>query len=92
MFGLLFNAQELANNNGITWDTVKTGRYADSQTLSRPKTPEELAIYQRSVNKIYNIFLDKVAQGRNIPEAKVAEIAQGRVWSGTADKKHWFSR
>jgi len=86
VFGLLFNAQELANNNGITWDTVKTGRYADSQTLSRPKTPEELAIYQRSVNKIYNIFLDKVAQGRNIPEAKVAEIAQGRVWSGTAAK------
>ncbi|WP_315789575.1 signal peptide peptidase SppA [Fischerella sp. JS2] len=86
VFGLLFNAQELANNNGITWDTVKTGRYADSQTISRPKTAEELAIYQRSVNKIYNIFLGKVAQGRKIPETKVAEIAQGRVWSGTAAK------
>ncbi|MCX7596929.1 MAG: signal peptide peptidase SppA, partial [Fischerella sp.] len=87
VFGLLFNAQKLASNNGITWDTVKTARYADSQTLSRPKTPEELALYQRSVNKIYNIFLNKVAQGRKIPEAKVAEIAQGRVWSGTAAKQ-----
>ncbi|TFI52007.1 signal peptide peptidase SppA [Mastigocladus laminosus UU774] len=86
VFGLLFNAQKLANDNGVTWDTVKTGRYADSQTLSRPKTSEELEIYQRSVNKIYNVFLGKVSQGRNIPQAKVAEIAQGRVWSGTEAK------
>ncbi|WP_026734766.1 signal peptide peptidase SppA [Fischerella sp. PCC 9605] len=87
VFGILFNAQKLASNNGVTWDTVKTARYADSQTLSRPKTPDELALYQRSVNKIYSLFLDKVAQGRKIPEAKVAEIAQGRVWSGTAAKQ-----
>ncbi|MFQ4144267.1 signal peptide peptidase SppA [Chlorogloeopsis sp. ULAP02] len=86
VFGLLFNAQKLANNNGIAWDSVKTGRYADSQTVSRPKTNQELALYQRMVNQIYSIFLDKVAQGRKIPEAKVAEIAQGRVWSGIAAK------
>ncbi|WP_026087410.1 signal peptide peptidase SppA [Chlorogloeopsis fritschii PCC 9212] len=86
VFGLLFNAQKLANNNGIAWDSVKTGRYADSQTVSRPKTNQELALYQRMVNQIYDTFLDKVAQGRKIPQAKVAEIAQGRVWSGTAAK------
>lgn len=87
VFGLLFNAQKLANDNGITWDAVKTGRYADSQTVSRPKSPEELAIYQRSVDRIYNLFLNKVAQGRKLPEQRVAEIAQGRVWSGTAAKQ-----
>ena len=84
VFGLLPNVQELANNNGITWDVVKTGRYADSQTISRPKSPQELALYQRSVNQIYNLFLSKVAQGRKLPEQKVAQIAQGRVWSGVA--------
>ncbi len=87
VFGLLLNFQELANNNGITWDVVKTGRYADSQTVARPKSPQELARYQRSVNQIYNLFLNKVAQGRNLPEQKVAEIAQGRVWSGFAAKQ-----
>ncbi|MBD2775337.1 signal peptide peptidase SppA [Iningainema tapete] len=87
VFGLLFNAQKLANDNGITWDVVKTGRYADTQTVSRPKSPQELAIYQNSVNKIYNMFLDKVAQGRKLPQQRVAEIAQGRVWSGTAAKQ-----
>lgn len=84
IFGLLLNAQELANNNGITWDVVKTSRYADSQTISRPKSPQELAVYQRSVNRIYSLFLNKVAQGRKLPEQKVAQIAQGRVWSGVA--------
>ncbi|BAY09795.1 signal peptide peptidase SppA [Calothrix sp. NIES-2098] len=87
VFGLLFNGQKLANDHGITWDSVKTGRYADSQTVSRPKSPQELAIYQRSVNRIYNLFLNKVSQGRKLPESKVAEIAQGRVWSGTAAKQ-----
>ncbi|CDN14499.1 MAG: signal peptide peptidase SppA [Richelia sp.] len=86
VFGVLFNIQQLGNNNGITWDSVKTGRYADTQTLSRPKSPEELKLYQRSVNRIYNLFLNKVADGRNLSPNKVSEIAQGRVWSGTAAK------
>ena len=87
VFGVLFNGQKLGNNNGITWDIVKTAQYADQQTISRPKSPQELALYQRSVNRIYNLFLQKVSQGRKIPTAKVAEIAQGRVWSGTAAKQ-----
>ena len=87
VFGVLFNGQKLGNNNGITWDSVKTAQYADQQTISRPKSPQELAVYQRSVDRIYNLFLQKVSQGRKIPTAKVAEIAQGRVWSGTAAKQ-----
>lgn len=87
VFGVLINAQKLANNNGITWDSVKTARYADNQTVARPKSPEELALYQRSVNRVYSLFLNKVAQGRKLPQQKVAEIAQGRVWSGAAAKQ-----
>ncbi|MBD2529937.1 signal peptide peptidase SppA [Nostoc flagelliforme FACHB-838] len=87
VFGVLFNGEKLANDNGITWDSVKTGTYADTQTVSRPKSPQELALYQRSVNRIYNMFLNKVSQGRKLPEQKVAEIAQGRVWSGVAAKE-----
>jgi protease IV len=87
VFGVLINAQKLANNNGITWDSVKTGKYADVQTVARPKSPEEIALYQRSVNRIYSVFINKVAQGRKLSEQKVVEIAQGRVWSGVAAKK-----
>jgi protease IV len=86
VFGLLPNIQKLANNNGITWDVVKTGKLADIQTLSRPKDAQELALYQKSVDRIYNQFLSKVAESRKLDKSKVAEIAQGRVWSGVRAK------
>lgn len=87
VFGLLPNVQKLANNNGITWDVVKTGRFADLQTITRPKTPQELALIQQSVDRIYDQFLTKVAESRNVSKAKIAQIAQGRVWSGKRAKE-----
>ncbi len=87
VFGLLLNLQEVANNNGITWDIVKTGRYADINTVSRPKTPEELARIQKIVDSVYERFLTKVSESRQLQKSKVAEIAQGRVWSGSEAKK-----
>ncbi|MDJ0661281.1 MAG: signal peptide peptidase SppA [Crocosphaera sp.] len=87
VFGVLLNIQELANNNGITWDVVKTAKFADLGTVTRPKNEQELAIYQKSVNRIYDLFLEKVAKSRNLSKEKVADIAQGRVWSGETAKK-----
>ncbi len=87
VIGLQLNFQKLASNQGLTWDVVKTSKFSDSSTVSRPKTKEELAIAQKFVNQIYDEFLDRVAEGRKIPKDKVNEIAQGRVWSGTEAKK-----
>ena len=84
VFGVHFDVQELANERlGLTWDSVKTGRFADSFGINRPKTPEELAVVQGLVDWIYDQFLAKVAEGRKLERAVVEEIAQGRVWSGT---------
>ncbi|MGA7937602.1 MAG: signal peptide peptidase SppA [Kovacikia sp.] len=82
VFGVLPNIQKLANNNGITWDVVKTGRFADTFTISRPKNPQEIALIQKSVDTFYDEFLTKVSESRKLAKPKVAEIAQGRVWSG----------
>ena len=82
VFGLLSNIQEIANENGVTWDVVKTGEFADIDSNVRPKTEAELAIYQQSVDKTYRLFLRKVSRYRNLPVEKVKEIARGRVWSG----------
>ncbi len=86
VFGMLFNAEKLAANNGLTWDVVKTARFADINTVSRPKNSQELANIQRIVDRIYDRFITKVADSRKLPKNKVQEIAQGRVWSGTAAK------
>ncbi|MDJ0681259.1 MAG: signal peptide peptidase SppA [Xenococcaceae cyanobacterium MO_167.B52] len=82
VFGLLPNFQEIGNNNGITWDVVKTGNFSDMNSPYRPKSAAELAIYEKLVAQVYRLFLDKVSEYRNLPAQKVREIAQGRVWSG----------
>lgn len=87
VFGLLPNVQTLANTNGVTWDVVKTAPYADIETISRPKTPAEMAILQRMVDQVYSTFLDVVAGSRPISRQKLADIAQGRVWSGASAQK-----
>jgi protease-4 len=87
IFGLLPNIQGLANNNGITWDVVKTAQYANLNTITRPKTPQEMNLIQNLVDRKYDSFLNLVAQTRELPKATVAEIAQGRVWSGREAQK-----
>lgn len=83
VFGIQFDVKKLANDFGLTFDSVKTGKFADAITITRPKTEEELAVFQRMVDWIYGEFVDKVAEGRKLKRTVVEEIAQGRVWSGT---------
>jgi protease IV len=87
VIGLNLNFKKLASTQGLTWDVVKTSKFADSTTVARPKTKEELAIAQKSVNQIYEAFLDRVSEGRKLPKPQVNEVAQGRVWSGIEAQK-----
>ena len=87
VFGLMMNVQKLANDLGFTFDRVKTGKFADALSIARPKTEEELALIQRSVDWIYGEFIAKVAESRGLDPVRVQEIAQGRVWSGVEAKK-----
>ena len=82
VFGLFPNFQGIANRNGITWDVVKTGEYADIGTVSRPPTDDELAIAQRFVDQVYDDFLQNVTDSRPLSRNELEPIAQGRVWSG----------
>ena len=82
VIGMFMNIKEIANRHGFTFDVVKTGKFADVLSISRPKSPEEMAIIQREVDEVYSDFLRKVAEGRNQPLAKIEKIAEGRVWSG----------
>jgi len=76
VFGLLPNIQKIANDNGITWDVVKTGKFADAETINRPKTKEEIAIVQKLIGDIYDQFLTKVSESRKLDRAKVSEIEE----------------
>jgi protease IV len=84
VFGIIPNMQNFFNNKlGITFDGVKTGEHADLGTVTRPLTAEEKLIIQNEVNRIYNAFTKRVADGRKKSQQYVDGIGQGRVWSGT---------
>jgi protease-4 len=87
VFGLIFNAQKMLNNKlGITIDTVKTNRLSDFGSMSRALTAEEKQIFQQGVEKVYDTFTKRVADGRKMKQSNVDSIGQGRVWSGVEAK------
>ncbi len=84
VFSLLPNIKALANRHGVTFDTVKTGRYADLFSLARPRSDAELAVLQRGTDAVYEAFILRVATARKLTPDSVRAIADGRVWSGEA--------
>jgi protease-4 len=87
VFGLFFNAKEMVNKIGVTVDTVKTNPYADIMTSSRAVTAQEREVIQGEIERIYDNFITRVAEGRHMSKADVDSIAQGRVWSGVDAKR-----
>ena len=84
IFAILPNMQKLFNDKlGVTFDGVKTGKYADLGDISRPLSAEERAILQNNVNHGYDDFTKAVAAGRGKTQAYINSIGQGRVWTGS---------
>jgi len=81
-FGVLANAGNGLNKLGIHSDGLGTTAVAAGIRGDRP-LPEELGkVMQLSIDFIYQRFLQVVSDGRHIPQVKVAELAEGRVWTG----------
>lgn len=88
VFGLLPNAGKLMEQKlGISTGTVNTNSYSDFPSIYRPMSSYEKEIMQLSIERIYSDFVGKVASGRDMSEAAVDSIGQGRVWSGASAKK-----
>ncbi len=88
VFGMIPNMQELFNDKlGITFDNVKTNELADLGSVSRPLTRIEREIIQQEIERVYETFVNHIAEGRGLPVETVEEIAQGRIWSGVDAKR-----
>lgn len=83
VFGLIPNFQELMNEKiGITTGVVKTNKYADIMSTTRPMTADERTMIQAYVDDTYTTFVNHVAEGRSMTFEEVDAIGSGRVWSG----------
>jgi protease IV len=70
------------NKVGVAWDNVHTSANATFWSTLHDYTPQQWEQLQDWLDRIYDDFTDKVAEGRGLPKAKVLEIAGGRVWTG----------
>lgn len=82
IFGVFPCFEGTLNKIGVHVDGVKTAPYADLGNLSRPLTESERAILQNYVNRGYDLFTRRCADGRGISQDSIKVIGEGRVWLG----------
>ncbi|MGO1785665.1 MAG: signal peptide peptidase SppA [Sphingobacterium sp.] len=84
VFGMIPNFQKMFNNKlGIHFEAVKTAKFADMDVdMDRPLSEEEKSIIQGGVDRVYQVFMQRVASGRKMEIAEVDSLGQGRVWTG----------
>ena len=81
------NAEELLKKIGLKSSTVKSGRFKDIGSPTRPMTPEEKALIQDLVDDTYDQLLDVIARDRKIPKEALRKIADGRIFTGRQARK-----
>jgi protease-4 len=82
IFGLMPNAQGLVNKLGLSFDGVKTNAMSDFGELIRPMSEQERSLMQEKVNRGYELFVKRCADGRSMSIDAIKSIAEGRVWTG----------
>ena len=87
VYGGKFAVGEALARFGVDLRGLKVGGdYADAFDPSAEFTPAQKARFEGWMDQIYNGFVGRVAQGRNLPVERVREIAKGRVWTGEQAK------
>jgi protease-4 len=74
-------------NLGITSDRTASGPFAAMDSPFTSFTPEQLQRLNATIDVVYDAFVSRVAEGRNLPPGTVASSAKGRVWSGQQAKQ-----
>ncbi|MDR2691231.1 MAG: signal peptide peptidase SppA [Dysgonamonadaceae bacterium] len=95
IFGLIPSGASLAGKIGTTYDQTGTGKFSNftretvsipllgaDLVLSRPFDADESAIMQAYIERGYDTFLSRCAEGRGKTKAEIDSIGQGRIWSG----------
>ena len=80
------NFEELLKKIGIKGVVLKSGEHKDIGSPFREMTPEEKKIMQDVLDNVHQQFIQAVADGRKLDPAKVAEIADGRIFTGEQAK------
>ena len=87
VIGVYAELKKIFEKLGITTETVKTAKYIDMFSGTRPFTEEEKQMIQSFLDRAYNDFISSVASGRKMPREKVALLAEGQLFTGSQAQK-----
>lgn len=87
IFGLVPNVSKLVKNIGISPQTVSTNPGVNFPSIFYPMTPSQHEALQMNVERGYEKFISRVAEGRGLDKEKVKRIAEGRVWDAMKAKE-----
>ncbi|WP_276964885.1 signal peptide peptidase SppA [Bacteroides graminisolvens] len=87
IFGLIPNAKGLTDKLGLSFDVVKTHKFADFGNIMRGMNTDEQTLLQMYINQGYDLFVSRCAEGRKMSKKEIEKIAEGRVWTGETAKK-----
>lgn len=73
---------------GVEMRVIKSGDFKDIGSPNRDLTPEEKAIFQTMISEAYDQFIHSIVSGRNMDEAKVRQLADGRIYTGLQAQKN----
>lgn len=82
IFGLFPNIAGLSDKIGLSYDQVSTNKLSDFGRLSKPLSMQEKNLLQAYIERGYDTFIDRCAEGRHMTKAAIDSIGQGRVWTG----------
>ena len=81
------NVEDLLKKIGLRSYVIKSGKHKDIGSPLREMTSEERSILQGVIDSVHSQFVRAVAEGRNMEERKVRQIADGRIFSGEQAKE-----
>ena len=82
VFGVLPNGNVLADRWGINAEQVVTNKNAVTYSFFEPLSEKQHDFIKEGVIDVYELFTNRVANGRNMKQEDVKMIAEGRVWTG----------
>jgi protease-4 len=82
VFGAIPNISEFSKRIGINAEQIGTNKRSIGYSIFEPMNEDFYMVTQEGIERVYNTFVTKVAEGRKMTFEEVDSIAQGRVWTG----------
>lgn len=76
------NVEQLMNKIGLRPETMKSGKFKDTGSPTRPMTPDERKLLQNVVDNVFDQFVSAVSKGRKMDYDEVKKLADGRIYTG----------